>query len=82
MLKNPLDVNVTLTDVTLVIRESNVIEPSPSKLSAEIEVIEDVIIGAKETRTVCAFTFRSSPYPWGLTFLRSPYLSKQSDLRL
>ncbi|GAW06029.1 hypothetical protein LENED_007922 [Lentinula edodes] len=52
VLKNPLDVNVTLTDVTLVIRESNVIEPSPSKLSAEIEVIEDVIIGAKETRTI------------------------------
>lgn len=80
MLRNPLDVNVTLTDVTLVIRDSNVVEPSPSKLSAEIEVIEDVIIGAKETRTVGAF--RSSLYPWGLTFLRSPYLSRQSDLRL
>ncbi|KAJ3870264.1 ER-golgi trafficking TRAPP I complex 85 kDa subunit-domain-containing protein [Lentinula novae-zelandiae] len=75
VLRNPLDVNVTLTDVTLVIRDSNVVEPSPSKLSAEIEVIEDVIIGAKETRTISISIKAIRPASLTITHVAYTFLS-------
>ena len=56
-LRNPLNVPVTLTGLTLVVESSNA-EGSSSDL--EVEVIEEIYLNAKELRTVRVSIFSIS----------------------
>ena len=49
MLQNPLDVDVNLANLTVVVKEEHSDTPADF---VEVEVIDDIILSAKETRTV------------------------------
>jgi len=70
VLRNPLDAEVNLSNLTLTVKESNSEDPCSSKAYIEVELIDDLVLGAKELRTVrqkfsviqCnALTLASSP---------------------
>ncbi|KIK70846.1 hypothetical protein GYMLUDRAFT_235261 [Collybiopsis luxurians FD-317 M1] len=52
VLKNPLDVDITLTSLTIEVQETDGHDPSSSKSDIEVEVVDNVTIGAKEIRTI------------------------------
>ncbi|KAG6818052.1 hypothetical protein H0H87_009207 [Tephrocybe sp. NHM501043] len=52
VVRNPLDTEVNLSNLTLTVREADAKDPSPSTSFIEVEVIDDVVLGAKESRTV------------------------------
>ena len=52
VLRNPLDTEVTLSQFTVVVEEANPSSPSTSKQHIEVETIEDITLGAKESRIV------------------------------
>lgn len=54
-LHNPLNVAVTLTDLTLVVE--NDLCKAGLKCDIEVEVIDEVYLNAKERRTVSEFEF-------------------------
>ncbi|KAI0068320.1 hypothetical protein BV25DRAFT_1793504 [Artomyces pyxidatus] len=49
-MRNPLDVDVNLANLTVVVRESG--DNAPSADFVEVEVVDDIILGAMETRTI------------------------------
>ena len=51
VLRNPLDVDVTLSGLTAVVEDAAG-QAGPSDL-VEVEAIDDITLNAKETRTVC-----------------------------
>lgn len=51
-LRNPLDVEVTLSGLTVSVRELLAKEADSNPDFVEVEVIDDIILGAKDTRTV------------------------------
>ncbi|OCH95835.1 hypothetical protein OBBRIDRAFT_767184 [Obba rivulosa] len=52
VLRNPLDVEVVLSGFTLAVKEAGSEEISPAEDLAEIEVIDDIVLGGKEIRTI------------------------------
>lgn len=61
-IRNPLDVDVTLSSLTILVREALVNEEAGDHPDfVEVEVVDDIQLGAKESRTVgtsgfiCAF---------------------------
>ncbi|KAJ4485976.1 ER-golgi trafficking TRAPP I complex 85 kDa subunit-domain-containing protein [Lentinula aciculospora] len=78
-LKNPLDVNITLADLTLVVQELNDVDPSSLKVFLEIEVIESVTIGAKETRTIPISIKATQPASLKITHATYSFLSLLSS---
>ena len=52
VLRNPLDVEVTLSGFTIGIRESSSDDDESAREFVEVEVIDDIVLGAKDTRTV------------------------------
>ncbi|KAF8078759.1 ER-golgi trafficking TRAPP I complex 85 kDa subunit-domain-containing protein [Lyophyllum atratum] len=49
---NPLDAEINLSNLTIIVQESPVKEPSSSATFLEVETVSDVVLGAKELRTV------------------------------
>ncbi|KAG6911541.1 hypothetical protein DXG01_011843 [Tephrocybe rancida] len=52
VIRNPLDTEVNLSNLTVTVQEAKVQELSASTSFVEVEVINDIILGAKESRTV------------------------------
>lgn len=52
VLRNPLDVEVNLSNVTIVVEESRSDDPSTSKPFLDVEVVEDIVLAPRESRTV------------------------------
>jgi hypothetical protein len=53
---NPLNVDVTLANLTVTVHESGTEEPSSNDL-ADVEVLSSIILDARETRTVSQFRY-------------------------
>lgn len=51
-LRNPLDVEVNLSNVTVILEESDARDPSSAIAFVEVELIENIVLGPKECRTV------------------------------
>lgn len=51
MLRNPLNVEVTFSGLTAVVQDATAQAESPPDF-VEVEVIDDLILGARESRTV------------------------------
>ncbi|KAJ7293446.1 ER-golgi trafficking TRAPP I complex 85 kDa subunit-domain-containing protein [Mycena rebaudengoi] len=71
VLRNPLDAEVNLSKLTIVVRESEPEDASSSKSHLDIEVLEDVTLSPRESRTV-PITVKSSR-PTSLTFTHVTY---------
>jgi len=52
VLRNPLDTEVNLSNLTIVVEEPNGTYTGPIDAFVEVESIDDVVLGARETRTV------------------------------
>jgi trafficking protein particle complex subunit 8 len=52
VLRNPLDSEVNLSNLTVVVEVSQAAYADPPDTFVELEIISDVILGARETRTV------------------------------
>lgn len=55
MLRNPLNVEVTISRLSLILRDAKNSDLESVPDYVEVEVIDDVSLGAKETRTVSPF---------------------------
>lgn len=62
VLRNPLDVEVNLSALTVGVREEKSENASSSKSFVQVEVVDDVFLGPKESRTVSFKTFDSGRY--------------------
>jgi hypothetical protein len=51
-IQNPLDTEVNLSNLTVTVREITSTDSKSAMAYVDIEVIDDIILGAKETRTV------------------------------
>ncbi|KAH9858208.1 ER-golgi trafficking TRAPP I complex 85 kDa subunit-domain-containing protein [Lenzites betulinus] len=51
-LRNPLDVEVTLTRLTVSVREVSAKDADAAPDFVEVEVVDDVVLGPKDTRTI------------------------------
>ncbi|TFY79762.1 hypothetical protein EWM64_g4249 [Hericium alpestre] len=51
-LHNPLDVDINLSDVTIVVREAQSETDSVSADFVEVEALDDIVLSANETRTI------------------------------
>ncbi|KAJ7092588.1 ER-golgi trafficking TRAPP I complex 85 kDa subunit-domain-containing protein [Mycena epipterygia] len=71
VLRNPLDAEVNLSNVTVILQESHSESASASNSFLDVEVLEDVILGPRESRTV-PIAVKSSR-PTSLTILQFAY---------
>ncbi|KAF9076140.1 ER-golgi trafficking TRAPP I complex 85 kDa subunit-domain-containing protein [Rhodocollybia butyracea] len=74
-LKNPLDVDVTLTDLTVTVQESNENDPSSSKSFLDVEIVKSVSIGPRETRTIPISVKATRPTALTITHITYTFLS-------
>ena len=51
-MRNPLDAEVNLSNLTVTVRETSSTEEAAAMAYVDVEIIDDIILGAKETRTV------------------------------
>ena len=51
-IQNPLDTEVNLSSLTVTVRETTSIDSKSAVGYVDIEVIDDIVLGAKETHTV------------------------------
>jgi hypothetical protein len=52
VIRNPLDAEVNLSKLTVIMGEAPSHDAEPTKTFVEVDVIDDVVLGARETRTV------------------------------
>ncbi|TBU62053.1 ER-golgi trafficking TRAPP I complex 85 kDa subunit-domain-containing protein [Dichomitus squalens] len=52
VLRNPLDVEVSLSALTVTVREASSLDEDTTRDFVQVEVIEDVSLGPKDTRTI------------------------------
>ncbi|KAG5652297.1 hypothetical protein H0H81_005519 [Sphagnurus paluster] len=52
VLHNPLDTEVNLSNLTLIVQEANALESFTSAAFIQVETIDDVVLNGRETRTV------------------------------
>ncbi|KAM5531871.1 hypothetical protein V8D89_014425 [Ganoderma adspersum] len=52
VLKNPLDVEVSLSGLTITLRESSSTSEDTTREFVQAEVVDDVVLGPKDTRTI------------------------------
>jgi hypothetical protein len=55
-LRNPLNVEISLCQLTLVVKEANSSTDGPAPDFVKVEVLDDVTLGPNETRTVGHFS--------------------------
>ncbi|KAH8102427.1 ER-golgi trafficking TRAPP I complex 85 kDa subunit-domain-containing protein [Cristinia sonorae] len=73
-IRNPLDVDVTLSALTIVLREVSSPESGKCPDFVDVEVIDDVQLGAKESRTIPIGIRSSKPSSLVLTHVRYHFL--------
>jgi trafficking protein particle complex subunit 8 len=54
VLRNPLDTEVNLSNLTIAVQETNSHNAESAKAFVDVETISDVILAAREIRTVCS----------------------------
>ncbi|KAJ7783643.1 ER-golgi trafficking TRAPP I complex 85 kDa subunit-domain-containing protein [Mycena maculata] len=74
VLRNPLDTEVNLSNVTIVVRESH-LDASLSMEFLDVEVVEDIILGPRESRTVPIAVKSSRPTSLAITHASYSFLS-------
>jgi len=52
VLRNPLDAELNLTEISLVVHEISGAELTSTNAFVEVEIIDEVILGPRESRTV------------------------------
>ncbi|KAK7064334.1 ER-golgi trafficking TRAPP I complex 85 kDa subunit-domain-containing protein [Favolaschia claudopus] len=75
LIRNPLDAEVNLTNVTIIVEESDSEDASTSKSSLDIEVIEELTLAPRESRTVSIGVKSSRPTKLTLTHVAYDFLS-------
>ncbi len=55
VVRNPLEVEVSLSSLTVVVRDASATDAETVPESVEVEVIDDVVLGPRDTRTVNIF---------------------------
>ncbi|KAJ7596891.1 ER-golgi trafficking TRAPP I complex 85 kDa subunit-domain-containing protein [Mycena floridula] len=75
VLRNPLNVEVNLTNLTVVVQDSSVDGSSSSTSFVEVEVVDDVMLGAKETRILPISIRSSRPVSLSITHVTYDFLS-------
>ncbi|KAJ7932534.1 ER-golgi trafficking TRAPP I complex 85 kDa subunit-domain-containing protein [Mycena leptocephala] len=75
VLRNPLDAELNLSNVTIVVKESHSDDASSSKPFLDVEVVEDVTLGPRESRTVPIAVKSSRPTSLTITHVAYDYLS-------
>ncbi|KAJ7706314.1 ER-golgi trafficking TRAPP I complex 85 kDa subunit-domain-containing protein [Mycena rosella] len=71
VLRNPLDAEVNLSNVTVVVQDSHSETASTSQSFLEVEVVEDVTLGPRESRTIPIGV--KSSRPTSLTITHAAY---------
>ncbi|KAJ7103664.1 ER-golgi trafficking TRAPP I complex 85 kDa subunit-domain-containing protein [Mycena belliarum] len=71
VLRNPLDAEVNLSNVTVVVQDSNSENASTSQSALDVEVIENVILGPRQSRTIPIAI--NSSRPTSLTITQAAY---------
>jgi len=64
-IRNPLDTEINLSNLTVTAQETTSTDLTSAMAHVDIEIIDDIILGAKETRTVSLqwyFPFEISAY--------------------
>ena len=56
-MRNPLNVEVSFSQLTLAVKEANSPADEPVPDFVEVEILDDITLGAKETRTVSHSVF-------------------------
>jgi trafficking protein particle complex subunit 8 len=51
-IRNPLDTEVNLSNLTVTVREPSSTDATAAVAYVDVEIIDDIVLGAKETRTV------------------------------
>lgn len=78
-MQNPLNVEVTFSGLTVTVREAFSDDMNHVKDFIEVEVLDDIVLGAKDTRTVRNPRNCSSFVVHKLYRFRYLYLSNASD---
>ncbi|KAF8917701.1 ER-golgi trafficking TRAPP I complex 85 kDa subunit-domain-containing protein [Mucidula mucida] len=73
-LRNPLDTEVNLSHFTVIVEEAN-LQPSTSKHAIEVETIDDIVLGARESRIVSVGIKASRPALLIITHATFTFLS-------
>ncbi|KAI0830719.1 ER-golgi trafficking TRAPP I complex 85 kDa subunit-domain-containing protein [Trametes gibbosa] len=60
-LRNPLDVEVTLTRLTVTVREASAEEADAAPDFVEVDIVDDIVLGPKDTRTIPVSVKSSQP---------------------
>ncbi|KAJ7125714.1 ER-golgi trafficking TRAPP I complex 85 kDa subunit-domain-containing protein [Mycena crocata] len=71
VLRNPLDAELSLSNLTIIVQASNSEDASPSESFLDVEIVEDVTFGPRELRTI-PITLKSSR-PTSLTITSAAY---------
>lgn len=61
-MRNPLNVDVTLSGLSVTVSEASAENAETFKDEVEIEIIDDITLGARETRTVRSLSHRNSVF--------------------
>ncbi|KAJ6519689.1 ER-golgi trafficking TRAPP I complex 85 kDa subunit-domain-containing protein [Mycena sanguinolenta] len=75
VLRNPLDTEVNLSNVTVVVKDSQSEDASASKSSLDVEVLEEVTLAPRESRTVPIGIKSSRPTKLTITHAAYDFLS-------
>uniref|UniRef100_A0A0W0FGI2 Uncharacterized protein n=1 Tax=Moniliophthora roreri TaxID=221103 RepID=A0A0W0FGI2_MONRR len=75
ILRNPYQVEINLANLTVVVREPNAEDPSSSKIFVQAEILDNVTIRPRETRTVPIAVKSSRPASLLITHATYDFLS-------
>ncbi|KAG6841941.1 hypothetical protein C0991_005121 [Blastosporella zonata] len=75
VIRNPLDTEVNLSNLTVTVQESNLKQPSASTSFVEVEVVDDIVLGAQESRIVPICIQATRPGSLVITHVTYDFLS-------
>ncbi|KAF7339581.1 hypothetical protein MSAN_02172600 [Mycena sanguinolenta] len=75
VLRNPLDTEVNLSNVTVIVKDSHSVDASASKSSLDVEVFEELTLAPRESRTVPIGIKSSRPTKLTITHAAYDFLS-------
>ncbi|OBZ79321.1 hypothetical protein A0H81_00967 [Grifola frondosa] len=75
VLRNPLDVEVTLSGLTVRVKDTSSEDPDSIAEFVEVEVIDDIILGARDTRTIPVSARCTKPASLVITHVMYNFLS-------
>src|ERR1700721_1444599 len=81
VLRNPLDAEVNLSNLTIAVKCKGVDESSSARTYVDVELIDDIVLGYRETRTVRWFCFPRLFLFFDL-YSADPYICQTSASRI